>query len=64
MKNTVKTKVVTEITVPKVPNYIMVGNAVKPVSSLTIKELKLIGKQWTKDLIQRASEQSQNPKKW
>lgn len=42
------------VEIPSVPNFIKVGNSTFPIKEFTEEELKDIGNEWTKKLIEKS----------
>ena len=43
-----------EVKIPSLPNFIMVNDNPLPIADFTDKELRKLGKDWTKLLIEKA----------
>jgi len=51
-------KVMAEVQLPRVPNYLLMGDGkVLPVSAVSEQDLRELGRQWTEQLVARAQEQ-------
>lgn len=43
------------VEIPSIPNFIRVGSGTFPIQDFTEEELKHIGEEWTKKLIEKAN---------
>lgn len=58
VKSKMEIKVHFNVNIPRVPNYLLIGNGDEkiPLSAVTEDGLREIGKQWTEDLVARAKQ--------
>ena len=60
MTNTIEAKLKSRaVELPRVPNFLKVGDEIRPVSDFDEESLQAIGVEWTKRLIERSK--NQNP---
>ena len=48
-----------KIKIPEIPNYISADEGLLPIEDFTTGELNEIGKEWTKELIEKADKNRQ-----